>query len=212
MQELLIAVIAGDEAAWHRLCLDILPTLEGIARKRRITGELSEREDECDTMVAAMLAALQADDWRRLRAYLASCEQHREGSFRRWLGTVAANIAHDYVRAHPEYLRPPAGQAGSQESGEFWVRHEPMPDSCAEPPPSSGGPDAAEAAMALRILKRASALPPDQREALWLRLADQDDETIARRLSLPDARAADRLVRSAMGRLRRQFNPRGRNQ
>lgn len=210
MHELLSAVIAGDEAAWHRLCLDILPTLEGIARKRRITGELCEREDEVGNMVAAMLAGLQADDWHRLRVYLASCEQHREGSFRKWLGTVAANIAHDYVRAHPEYLRPPAGEAAAQESGEWWVRHEPMPDSCAEPPPGSGGPDVAEAAMILRILKRADALPRDQREALWLRLADQDNETIAQRLSLPDAGAAERLVRTAVGRLRRHFAPRGR--
>lgn len=199
MEALLPAVIAGDQAAWRRLWLALEPLIRSIAGNRRFTGRLHERDDERDNIVVAVMARLRADDFRHLRAFLA---RFRKGSFEKWVVTFAARTAIDYVRAHPEYERPPdVDTAGSRASGARWVRFEPAPDSSSAPAITT---DITQLATAHHVVERAAhILTEPQHQALVLWLGDEDHEEIARRLGLMDATEAEKLVRAAVKRLRR---------
>jgi DNA-directed RNA polymerase specialized sigma24 family protein len=203
VEDLVSRVIDGDEAAWHTLWVGVKPMLWGITGKWRITGPLSQNEDDRHNIVTRVMAHLCADDRRCLRAFLAS--RDGRGSFKMWLATVAARIAIDYVRGHPEYLAPTPREAGAPESsGDRWVRHDAMPDSG----PAGDGADVTETTLAEQILERSrDILTEDQLQAMELRLMDVDHDEIARRLGLPDARAADKLLRAAFKRLRDSYPP-----
>lgn len=205
MEELLPAVIEGDQGAWRRLWLILEPQIETIARKRHLTGRLCEREDERGNIVVAVMDRLRADDFRHLRAFLSSRAQRESSSFTTWFTSFATRTAIDYVRTHSEYERPSHADAGTvRASGSRWVRFEPVPDSSSAPAAATA--DVTRLAAAQQFLERAAhILTREQREALALWLVDQDHDEIAYRLGLADAPAAKKLLRSAVERLRFRY-------
>lgn len=205
MEELLPAVIAGDETAWGRLWLALEPLIRAIARNRHFTSRLSTSEDDRDNIVDAVMARLRADDFRRLRDFVASQEKSPGRSFESWVVSVATRTAIDYMRSHPEYHRPSHAEAGEvRSSGSRWVGFEPVPDSSSAP--AAAIRDVTQIATAQRMLEECSRiLPEQQREALVLWLVDEDHEEIARKLGLADKPAAEKLVRAAVARLRARY-------
>jgi DNA-directed RNA polymerase specialized sigma24 family protein len=186
---------AGDEAAWAQLWLALAPLVEAVARRRRVTGPLSRCPDERSDIVLRVMGELRAGGFQRL-ADLGERLACRDGSFRRWLCTIARNAAVSQVRKHPEYLGPVEG--GTQR----WARHVPLPEALEdERPPLS------RQIEVRRILARSrDVLDPAQRDALERWLQGEDFAEIA--LTLPQvggALAAERLVRSARERLRARF-------
>lgn len=212
MEELIPAVIAGDPAAWRLFWLELGPQVRGIAGNRCITGLLSERDDECDNIVDAFMTRLCARNFRRLCEFLALRAQSPGLSFKTWATTLATHTAIDYVRSHPEYRRPSRSEASPvRESGERWVRPEPVPESTSPRAPVAPGLDVTELLAAQQILAAApNILTKLQREVIELWLQDVDPDQIASWLGLADAAAAGKLVRAAVARLRGRFNPRGR--
>lgn len=142
------------------------------------------------------MARLRADNFRRLRAFLAARGQPRARSFQRWAVSFAARTAIDYVRAHAEYHRPSRDDDGAvRASGSRWAGFEPAPDSKSAP---AAGTDVARLVMAQRILARArEVLSAPQCEALTLWLGDEDSDEIARRLGLRDGDCAAAGARGA---------------
>jgi DNA-directed RNA polymerase specialized sigma24 family protein len=205
MEELISAVIAGDPAAWSRFWLELEPRLHAIAGKRRFTGPLSELEDERHNIVAAVMTRLRAHDFRRLRDFLVARAQPGSRSFQTWIVTFAVRTAIDYVRTHPEYQRPARNdEAAERASGPRWAGFEPPPDS--KSAPAAPGVDVPRLVTAQRILARAPhLLTREQYEALMLWLSDEEHDEIARALGLPNADAAEKLVRAAVKRLRRYY-------
>ncbi len=189
---------SGDAAAWRELWRAVEPTIWAITGKWQFTGPLSRREDERRDMVLEVMERLRADDFRRLRDFLAAAKE-RGGSLKAWLATVTARAAIDHVRAHPEYLDPRGGGASD---GPRWVTVVPMPD--AELAHPFADPD--KVATAIVMLDRARRdLEPDQLAALYVWLHGGDHGEIATRLGLGSARDADRLVRAALKRLRDRY-------
>jgi DNA-directed RNA polymerase specialized sigma24 family protein len=191
--DLVDRTIAGDHAAWHELLVDeVEPVVEVVARRRRVTGRLHRSEEHRRNIADDVIETLWAGGFRRLRELRASAPA-REGAFGAWIARVATNTAIDYVRTCPEFDR---GRGRWEKVGE-------LPEELAgqHPDPISG-------IDAGRILARApQILRPRQLEALLLWLEGGNGDDIAGNLGLADARAAERLVRAALKRLRNRFAP-----
>jgi DNA-directed RNA polymerase specialized sigma24 family protein len=185
----------GDEDAWAALWLALAPVVEDVARRGRVTGRLSRCPDGRRDIVVQVMGALRGDGFRIL-AELGERLACRDGSFRGWLSTMARNAAVSHVRAHPEYLGTVPGRAGR------WARHVPIPASLEdERPPMS------RQIEVRRIVARCpDVLEPAQLDALsgWLRGDDFAEIAVALHLD-GGAGAAERLVRSALERLRARF-------
>jgi len=190
-------VVEGSDDAWHQLWRTSEATVWAITGKFSIAGPLSERTEERRNIVLLVMDRLRADGFRRLRLFLDSARSRPGSSFRSWLATVTARTAIDYVRAHPEYA-----DLRGRKGGERWVRLVAMRD--VHEPRSSLDPE--KAATAAAVLERAqSSLRPDQLAALLLWLQGERSSAIADQLELDDPADADRLVRSALKRLRDHF-------
>ena len=202
-------VADGAEQAWRELWVAIEPTLWAVTGKWRIVGPLSEREDDRRNIVLVVMERLRDDRFRRVRSFLESLGRRGEGSFRAWVATVAAHTAIDYVRTHAEYSNVRRAPGAPESAGSRWVRLDPMPESG----PAAGGPSSQELARvtsALVLLERAKhLLRQEQLDALRLWLEDHDHAEIAERLELPGAAEADKLVRSALKRLRDRYAGKG---
>ena len=199
MEALLERVIDGDTAAWQKLWQAAEPTVWAVTGKFQVTGPLSEREDDRRNIVLEVMDQLQADDFRRLRAYLTSAER-RASSFRSWLATVSVRAAIDYVRRHSEY-RDVRGRHSL--GGDRWVRHMPL----GEPAATRPAVDPVNLTTATLMLERArEVLRRDQLLALCRWLQGDDFEAIAARLGLSRP-AAQKLLRSALKRLRDRYRP-----
>jgi DNA-directed RNA polymerase specialized sigma24 family protein len=176
---------AGDEEAWANLWLALAPLVENVARRWRVAGRLSQCPDQRSDMVTRVMGELREDGFRLL-AELGERLSCRDGSFRRWLWTVARNAAISYVREHPEYL-------GRMEAGaRRWANHVPLTEALED-----ASPPLSRRVEVHGILTRArDLLEPAQLEALygWLQ-----------------GEAATPLVRSAVERLRYRFAPESRS-
>ncbi len=185
---------AGDGPAWKKLWLALAPSVERVAAHWRVTGRLSRCEDERLNIVDCVMGELRADGFRRLGELGVRLAQ-RDGSYRGWLGKVAANLAIDYVRDHSEYLGPVEG------GGTRWAAFLPLPEALAD----EGG-DPEEGIEVHRILAHAEeTLEGPQLEALCQRMRGDEFEEIAEALDLQSGEEAKRLVRSAVERLRARF-------
>jgi len=119
-----------------------------------------------------------------------------------WLILVAKRVAIDCLRAHPDYIDRRRSAAPGEAAGE-WVRAVPLSGETRLP---AGRPPMTNRVMARQILRYAdSALEPPQRRALEMWAEQSTLEEIARELALDGPDEAERLVRSAVERLRRHF-------
>jgi DNA-directed RNA polymerase specialized sigma24 family protein len=179
--------------------------LARISASHRLASRLSLREDERRDIVLRIMNLLQEDDFRRLRRFRAEREAGRGArSFRSWLATLAVRSAISHVRGHPEYL---GRGSAAERNGARWVEFLPLDVSI-----EASECDPTEVMEGHALLQRArSILRLAQIEALLLWLAGARHAEIAERLGLEGDVVADRLVRSALKRLRDDSVQRGDN-
>ena len=188
-------MVRGDAAAWQTFWEAIHPTVWAITSRPTITGPLARRDDDRRNIALLVMDRLRADEFRRLRLFLeAARARGASSSFRSWLATVTARAAIDYVRSHPEFA-----DTRGKDGGERWVRIVAISESHA--PVAQADPE--RIALAALVLERARAmLRSDQLSALLLWLQGEEHRDIAARMELDDEHEAERLVRSALKRLR----------
>jgi DNA-directed RNA polymerase specialized sigma24 family protein len=137
------------------------------------------------------MGELCADDFRRLRLYLASAERGGQGSFHAWVVTVTTRSAISYHRAHKR----------------DHFRSHPTSDDIG---PGVDSYKAIKEIEAREVLEKARGyLEETQLAALLLWLEGWDPCEIAEQLELEDGSSAARLVHAALWRLRARL--RGRN-
>ena len=204
LEPLVAAAAAGDEFAWHELWSHLEPRLTGLLRRPSFTGPLARAEDDVRDIVVAVMARLRQHGCQRLRVYLEQRRGDPELTFMRWLTVVAKRVAIDAQRAHPDYVdRRRAVPEGEDVSPGIWLESEELPEDGAL---GSSRPPMTNRVTARQILRYADGVcSGHQRRALemWAEQASRED--IARDLGLEDPDAAERLVRSAVDRLRRHF-------
>jgi hypothetical protein len=201
LEDLVDGTLGGSVDAWQALWLAVEPLLWDLTARFRLTSRLCRSEEDRRNIVLGVMERLHADDFRRLRRFRASLDEsgdRRGGGFEPWLATMAARAAVSYLRAHPEYAR------GADHGRSRWVELEPMPTDLedARADPARDVAASSLLAEARRILRQ------DQLEALLLWLSGRDHAEMAQGLGLDGEAAADRLVRSALKRLRNRSAPR----
>jgi len=89
VDELIQEVVDGDGQAWQALWRAVEPTIWALTGWGRVTGPIAQREDDRRNILLEVMGRLRADDFSRLRRYLASTK-HRAtpSSFKTWLATV----------------------------------------------------------------------------------------------------------------------------
>lgn len=174
------------------------PIVEKIVRSNRAMGSYRDSEDDVRNVMASVFERLRRDDFRALRTFQLWHDKHPEKSFPDWLTILTVNVVRNYITAK---LGAPSPDGKSVKQ---------LVNTYAETSPSDDGlvylPHATTKETARRILEYAQAhLPADQLSALAGWLEGRSFEELATEHGLEDARAADRLVRAALARLRRQF-------
>jgi len=204
IEGLVLRVVAGETEAWQAFWQAVEPRLYAMLRRPRFLGRLSQSEDDCRNIVVEVLGALQASDHARLRRFLEARERHPNLPFFAWLAVVAKRLAIDYMRRLDAYQDLRAREGGP---GGAWRAITGLPGDSELP---GARPPFTNRATAAELLAFAGQdLPDEQRQALvrWLGGARFDD--IAVELAIPGgARAAERMVRAALERLRRHFRER----
>jgi len=198
-------VVGGDEEAWRALWAALEPRLGGLARKPRFSGRLSRSEDDVRNIIVEVMDRLRDDDFRRLRRYLAQRAERPGTTFMPWLIVVAKRIAVDYLRAHADYIdkrRDPKTDSPGK-----WVEQGTLPsDSRLD----GGRPPVTNQGTALAMLRFAyDNLPAEQVAAVELWILQKSFAEMAQELGLESPKAAERVLRAALERLRRQFRDKG---
>lgn len=202
LEALVLRAAAGDETAWTSLWNALEPRLQGLVRQPRVTGRLSQQEDDRRNIVVEVMARLREVDMRRLKLYLEARRQNPRLVFLPWVIVVAKRVAIDYMRGHGDYVdrrrnRNPGSAPGA------WINLHTLPGDSRL---VGGRPPVTNRSVAMAMLRYAySELPADQLAALELWIVQHDYPDIAQELGLDGAGAAQRLVRAALVRLRRHF-------
>jgi DNA-directed RNA polymerase specialized sigma24 family protein len=189
----------GEERARAKLWLTLSPVIEKIAGQWRVTGKLHDREDDRRDVVVGVMGRLEANGFQRLGVFHGLL-QRRNGTASAWFRVLTIRSALRHTEAHPEYLGPAVGEGGSR-----WADLVPFSDEEEEELPP-GSLRVIEAILAHEIMACAErTLPPQQLDAVRLSAVDLSNAKIAEALNLPNADAADKLVRAAHKRLRTRF-------
>jgi hypothetical protein len=197
--ELLRRVLRHDDVGWMQLFTKYGPVVERIIRSSRSMGSYRRRDDDVRNVMASVFERLRRDDFRALRTFDAWRAKNPGKAFSDWLTIVTVNVARNYVAAK---LGTPS-EAGTS------IKQ--LVNTLADAFPEGGGPPnhphmtTKETARQIGEYAREH-LPRDQLDALQRWLEGKDFDEIARELGLADARTADRLVRAALARLRREFD------
>lgn len=198
MQDLVEGTLAGDERAWQRLWQRVEPALYATLRRPQVLGKLSQSEDDCRNIVVEVMARLREHGFARLGRYAEARRSNPALPFMGWLVVVAKRVAIDYMRVHEAYIdrrhQKDASSPGAWREVGTLPSDSQLP--AARPPVTARG-----AAREMYAYARA-ALPAAQQSALggWL-----EGGTFEELAEGGDPRAAEKLVRSALVRLRRQF-------
>lgn len=199
-------VVAGDAAAWTTFVSELEPHLMQLLRRSRTLGPLRHNIDDCRAVMTSVLERLRKDDFRGLRLFLPWVEANPGKDFGDWIRIVTVNLSRDHVSSR-------LGEAGRSEASDHNKR---MLNTLASLLPSDDDqrlafrPAMTNVQMARELLEYAArSLEATQLRALrrWMDGASHDD--IATELGLPTPRDADKLVRAALARLRRQFGAAG---
>lgn len=204
LDDLVADAASGNEAAWWLLWESVEPRLERLLRNPKVTGRLSEDEDDVRNIMVAVIEKLRDDDCRRLRSYIDKREDKRDeksGGFEAWLSVVAKRAAIDYMRSHQDFVDRRRDLEAS--STGKWVIPGELPNHSqifgARPPVTDRG-------SALALLRYAyECLPEEQMKALELWILNNPYEVISQKLEFESAEAAHKAVRAALERLRRRF-------
>jgi RNA polymerase sigma factor (sigma-70 family) len=189
------AVIAGDPDAWQRLVLQLHEAAEGWVARRHRKRDVDFRR----AVALRVVERVSGNEFRALRGFLETRERYPGLAFDAWIFSLIRNSAVDELRALPEFQR-------RQERGErklVALPHVALDES------HGWGDDARQVRRAIevrRILRwiHDPNFPGDQRRAILLWLDGNGRQEIADNLSC-SAEKAERLLRAARQRLRRQF-------
>ena len=196
----------GDEEAWQALWRWMDPKLEVLVRRPRFLARLSQHDDDRRAIVLEVMARLREDHFRRLKLFLKAREQDRHLAPMTWLTVVAKRVGIDYMRSHPDYMDRRRQHSAGDRPG-AWVEAKPLPSESRlpgrRPPVTVQGTAAELIAFARREL------PEQQQRALALWTEGRAPAEIAAALGLTSAAEAERVVRAAVERLRRQFRTQG---
>ncbi len=197
--EILRQVLRGDQVAWMRLFSQYGPVVERIARTNRSMGSYRESEDDVRNVMAHVFERLRRNDYRALRMYYAWRDQNPDKSFQDWLTIVTVNIVRNYI----------SSKLGAR--GQNGASIKQLVNTLADALPYDGGelstrPHITMKDAALRILEFAQDhLANDQLSVLSAWLAGMSFDDMVSQIHLADAKVAERLLRAALARLRRQF-------
>lgn len=201
-------VVGGDASAWKELVVRLEPHLLQLLRRSRTLGPMRHSIDDCRAVMISVLERLSQDGFRGLRLFLPWADVHPGKDFGDWIRIVTVNLARDHVSARL------GGAAGSASSDEAPLNKR-MLSTLASLLPSEDDqrlaflPSMTNVQTARELLEYAvRALEEVQLRALrrWMDGASFDE--LARELGLESPRDADKLVRAALARLRRQFGGR----
>ena len=213
------AIDASRSDTWSRFWRNAQPLLERWVRSHHFLGRLSQREDHRRDIVILTWEKLQDNNYNKLRAYFtrqranrkaapAPPRYQRPGGFESWLFRVFKNIAIDYMRQLPEYMRrpstvPPSGQESSTgpadqtASNAYW--HAVVTLHSGDDLVLGSLSSAATAHELLDFLD--SSISPRLRQAAALHQQGKTYQAIARAIGLPDESDAERVVRRSRDRL-----------
>ncbi len=173
------------------------PVVERIARTNRSMGSYRHSADDVRNVMAQVFERLRRDEFRALRTFASWRSKNPGKTFPDWLTIVTVNVVRNYV----------SSKLGTTTAGGPSLKQ--LVNTLAGALDGDGPislPHITTKETAQRILEYArDQLAADQLAALvgWLG-GDTFDET-AQELGLPDAKAAERLLRAALAKLRRQF-------
>lgn len=202
LEEMVESAAAGEDRAWTDLWSAVHPRLLRLASSPRVSGRMSQNEDDCRNIVVEVMARLRDSQFRRLKLYLDAKRENPDLAFEPWLVVVARRVAVDYLRGHGEYIDRRRNRNPESAPGR-WVHVEKLTtDSRLEgdrPPVTNQG-------AALTMMRYAyKELPKEQLTALERWLLGASFEDIASELDIGGAKDAEKLVRAALQRLRRTF-------
>lgn len=199
--DLLRRILSGDQVAWMTLFTQYGPVIERIARTTRSMGSYRTSRDDVRNVMAQVFERLRRDDYRALRTFPGWLDRNPGRDLTDWLTIVTVNVARNYI----------AAKLGAPSDDGTPIKQ--LVNTLADAMPLEGAPGAplvrphiTTKETAHRIFAYArDHLEDDQLAALtsWLEGASFDE--IAGELHLADTTAAERLVRSALARLRRKF-------
>ena len=199
-------VVGGDPAAWKDFVAKLEPLLVQLLQRGRTLGPLRHSIDDCRAVMTSVLERLRKDDFRGLRLFRPWAEVNPGKDFGDWIRIVTVNIARDHVSAR-------LGDAARSDDEPPLNKR--MLNTLASLLPADDDhrlafqPAMTDVQLARELLEYAArSLESTQLHALrrWMDGASHDE--LARELGLASPRDADKLVRAALARLRRQFGGR----
>ena len=197
--EILRRVLRGDQSAWMTLFSQYGPVVERIARTNRSMGSYRGSVDDVRNVMARVFERLRRDDYRALRTFADWRDKNPGKVFSDWLTIVTVNVVRNYISSK---LGAPSPDGASLKQ---------LVNTFADALPLDGDaqlvrPHITTKETAQRIVEYAQDHLADDQLAVfaaWLEGSTFDE--IASELHLVDAKAADRILRAALARLRRQF-------
>ncbi|MFN0246544.1 MAG: RNA polymerase sigma factor [Kofleriaceae bacterium] len=199
VNELVAKVLRGDTTAWMSLFSKYGPIVAAIARTNRSMGSYRSSEDDVRNVMAQVFERLRRDDYRALKTFAAWLEKNTTKTFDDWLTIVTVNVIRNYISGKlgvPNADKSSLKQKVNTFADELKIDgDEPLVR-----------PQMTNRETANQILEYArDHLADDQLAVLagWLEGSTFDE--LAAELHLSDARAADKLLRAALAKLRRQF-------
>lgn len=205
-------VLGGDAAAWEELVTRLEPLLVELLRRSRTLGPMRHNVDDCRAVMTSVLERLRKEDFRGLRLFPPWSKVNPGKDFGDWVRIVAVNLARDHVSARlGNAARGGAGGAdpGAEDDAPINKR---MLNTLASLLPKDDDhrlgfrPSMTNVQTARELLEYAArALETVQLRALRRWMDGASFEELAGELGLSSPRDADKLVRAALARLRRQF-------
>jgi DNA-directed RNA polymerase specialized sigma24 family protein len=187
-------VISGNESAWKELATRLEPVLLKLLGRSRILGPMRHNVDDCRAVMTNVLTRLKKDDFRGLRLFQPWIEANPKKTFGDWIRIVTANMARDHVSSrlgggNKRLVNTLASLLPADDDNRIAFR-----------------PAMTDAQLARELLDYAArCLDAIRLQALRRWLEGASLEEVASELGLPTARDADKLVRAALAKLRRQF-------
>jgi hypothetical protein len=195
-------ILGGDQGAWMTLFSRYAPQVTAIARSNRSMGSYRDSEDDVRNVMTQVFERLRRDDYRALRTFGPWQEVNRSKVFSDWLTIVTVNVIRNYI-SHK--LGVPNGDKKSAKQ---------LVNTFA----SALNVDGDEPLVLPHMTTRESAqqiveyarehLTEEQLAVLAGWLEGSSFQELAAELQLGDARAADKLLRAALAKLRRHFGAR----
>jgi hypothetical protein len=189
-------VVGGDSAAWHEFVTQLEPRVLRLLRRSRTLGPMRTNADDCRAVMISVLERLKKDDYRGLRLFQPWMDAHPGKDFGDWIRIVTINMARDHVSAR-------LGGGGLNKR---------MLNTLASLLPDGDDhrlayrPAMTHEQLARELLDHAErALDTAQLLALrrWMEGASFGE--LAAELGASTPREAEKIVRAALAKLRRQF-------